>query len=759
MARSHRAKTSLATALMGGCALAVLAGAHAQAQTAAPQAGGASTMTEIVVTAQKRSERLENVPMSVSALSSQALASSGVVGLHDLGKVVPGLQINFSGFDTQPAIRGVTTLLTGVGFENNVAVYVDGFYQPDSVGINGDLANLAGVEVLKGPQGTLYGRNATGGAILINTLDPAKTFQANIEGSYGRYNDWAVKGYVSAPINDKMGFNLAVYDHESDSYYRRVNLAGADLGPAAPVRQESYRAKFQVRPTDDLSVTFGYNYSDTLDPTGLLFNVYRYSPFPAAFRPGTATTASWNYRPDNDEQTNDFTMVVVNKTPIGDLTSHSSFTRRNSVLNYDYDGLAGADIFHGVSTGIRENTFQQSFDYNITAIPNTDLLIGASVYSDFVADPGQQSFVGGALSSVAGTGLKDNTYAGYIDATYHVTSALSLTAGGRYTEEFKGACYSETSGAGANLIPNGSGCVRDTFSKFQPRGVVRYQLAPRTNVYASITQGFRSGTFNPSPLSSLALDAAVKPEQITAYEVGFKTAQGRFRFDTSLFYYDYDNLQTSLTVPNPVTGTGTIQILANAKKAQIYGLDAELTTQVMEGLNVRTGLELLHAEYTDFHNAVGTGFFSGFDIPNQEQDWTGHQMARAPDFTFNLGADYTRPLFGGEFLATGNVNYTSAYINQNPSLYYATANGAFPTPAAPTTVLNASTQQRYTQPGYALVNVTVGWTDPSGHYTTKVYVNNLTNTKYKITNSGGAFGDYAVWGEPVSYGVKFGYKY
>jgi iron complex outermembrane receptor protein len=735
-------------------ALALLSCGAPLAARAQQAPAGASTVSEVIVTAQRRAERLENVPMSVSAVSNTTLAKAGIVGLHDLGQVVPGLHVNSTGFATQPTIRGVTTVLTGIGFDNNVAIYVDGFYESGSTGINADLANIAGVEVLKGPQGTLYGRNATGGAILINTLDPAETVEGDLELSYGRYRDWYVKGYVSAPINDKMGFNLAVYDHQSDGWYRRVSPTGADLGPSTPIRQEAVRAKLQLRPTEDLTLTLGYNYTLVLDPTGDTFNVYRYSPLGPLFRPGTETTTSWSFRPNNEQQTNEFTLVGLYRTPLGDLTSHTAYSKIQGILNYDFDGVQ-ADVFHGRDTDIGETVFQQAFDYNVTAIPNTDLLVGLSLYTDFVASGHNQSFLNGALSTVAVSSLKDHAYAGYIDATYHFTPRLAVTGGGRYTQEYKSGCWTETDGRGQLIVQ--PGCRKETFSRFTPRGVIRYELAPRTNVYASIAQGFRSGTFNPSPQPSLALDAPVAPEKITAYEIGLKTAQGRFRFDTAAFYYKYTDLQVSATVPNPVTNQGTIQTLANAKAAEIYGLEGELSAAVTEDLQVRAGLALLHAEYTDFDNAVGTGFNPATqrDVANQTQDWTGKKMVRSPDVTFNIGADYSHPLWNGELLATANLSYTSSYINQNASTFFSTAVNS----AGQVVVLNPSTEQRYVQPGYVLLNLSIGWTDPSGHFTTKLYANNVTNTKYRITDSGGSFGDYAMWGEPVNYGVRFAYKY
>lgn len=160
------------SAVAGGTALLCFVAHPAQAQSAPapdPESVTSGSPGDIVVTAQRRSERLVDVPMSIVAISPEAVEKSGVVSVHDLNRLAPGVQINFAGCCTQPAIRGITTLTTGVGFENNVAIYVDGFYVPDNLSINGDISNLASIEILKGPQGTLWGRNATGGAILMNT--------------------------------------------------------------------------------------------------------------------------------------------------------------------------------------------------------------------------------------------------------------------------------------------------------------------------------------------------------------------------------------------------------------------------------------------------------------------------------------------------------------------------------------------------------------------------------------------------------------
>src|SRR5258708_26034887 len=172
------------------------------------------TGNDIVVTATKRTERLENVPATILAITGKALQTAGVVRFSDLSLVAPGVQISRSGTYTQPAIRGITTSFAGGGQETNVALYIDGFYQSDQTGMNHDLSNIQDIQILKGPQGTLYGRNATGGAILITTKSPTDKFQADANVSYAwRFNDKIANAFVGGPITHGIKFSVAASFH------------------------------------------------------------------------------------------------------------------------------------------------------------------------------------------------------------------------------------------------------------------------------------------------------------------------------------------------------------------------------------------------------------------------------------------------------------------------------------------------------------------------------------------------------------------
>ncbi|TVV76758.1 TonB-dependent receptor [Sphingomonas solaris] len=754
-----------------GVALAAMLAAAAQAQVSpdAAPAGTTSTATaapepenanDIIVTAQRRAERLESVPVAIVALSGDTLAKSGVQRLTDLGQVATGVQINRGGSFTQPAIRGITTLTLGYGFENNVAVYVDGFYQPDMVTINGDLANLSSVQVLKGPQGALYGRNATAGAIVMETLTPSKDLTANGQASYGRFNDYRLQGYVSGPINEKISVGVAAYYRSSDGYITDIGadpVSKSDDTDAAPLKNFSLRGKILLEPTDNLKVTLGYNHGFVEDSRGVVYTVNRYPSAAIRNIPGRATerdTASSSIPANAKAKADEFTGKITLDTGIGTLSSYTGYAKRHSNSVFDFDASRPV-LTQSSSTDIEQRTFQQTLDYSINAINNLDLIVGAFYYNDKLT-VGDAKVYAGSIDAAGLIRFQDDlltskAYAFYLDATYHLTDRLFLTGGVRYSHEKRRIAYTEFRGTSVNapaaVFPPADKSA--TFSSATPRAVLRYELADRTNVYASFSTGFRSGVFNPTAAASPALVIPIKPEKLRAYEVGFKTASSTFRLDTAAYYYDFRNLQVGVTTQIPGPPIQVVQLISNAKKAEVYGAEAQATFTPVRDLNLRAGVSYVHARYKDFKNATGVGLntTTQTNVTGQVQDWSGKQMARAPGFTSNVGVDYTIDLAGGRLAASANGSYTSSFVVANPSLFGPLAGAAL------------ANKQRYRQKGYALLNAQLNWTDPSGHYTLGVYGDNITNTRFNFVLSGGAFGDYSQGNEPVTYGVRAGFKF
>ncbi|RYH11460.1 MAG: TonB-dependent receptor, partial [Alphaproteobacteria bacterium] len=466
-------------------------------------------------------------------------------------------------------------------------------------------------------------------------------------------------------------------------------------------------------------------------------------------------TASSNYKQIASGEVNEATLKLEWQTPIGKLTSYTGHAKRHFTTYFDFDGTYKDLTFSGAN--YYEKTTQQAVDLAIDAIDNLDLIVGAFYYHDRYYSPlGNITYGPGMVVTARNVReLKTEAYAFYADATYHLTDTLAIGVGGRYSHDDRDVSQTRFNGAGVPIAP--LPYSKDaSFSKFTPRATIRYEVADRSNVYASYSKGFRAGSYTSSPIANPALDVAINPEQIDAYEIGFKTAQRMFRFEVSAFYYDYKDLNVSLTVPDPTCPAGAacapVLIVGNAPKAEIKGVDAQLTVTPVDRLNVTVGGAYLHARYGKFANAIGTGINAATDlnVGGQVQDWTGKQMSRAPDFSGNLNIDYTVPLGdNGDLRVSGNVQYTDSYVISNPSLFGPLAGAAL------------ANKQRFRQGSYALVNGEILWTSADEHYWIGLWGKNLTNKSYRLTynGSGPTFGTYSTKAAPISYGVKAGYKF
>lgn len=743
----------------------------AYAQT--DNASGNPSASDIIVTAQRRAERLEDVPVSITALNREAMSSAGLKRIDEIQQVSTGVQINKGGVFTQPSVRGITTLTLGYGFENNVAVYVDGLYQADTITINQDLGTIDSIQVLKGPQGTLYGRNATGGAIVIETRAPSKTLTAEFQGSYGRFNDTRTQGYVSGPLTEGIRFSLAVSNRRSDGYLIDIGadpLSTADDQKIAPLQNTAIRAKLELDLADAVVATLGYNHGFVRDDRPGYYVIRNYpnyaattvpltcpNPLPAcagqpAYRASARDYVSSNGA-DSSAATDEFSGKIKIGTDLGDITSYTGYSRRHLHSVFDFDATK-SQITFSRNDAIYNYTLQQTIDYNIN-LERLNLVVGGFFYDDKERIGPGYSLTGASLSllKTSFVNLDTRAYALYVDATLQVGERIFITGGVRYSDEHRRIRYNEVAGLLAAVAPADKA---KSWNAFTPRAVIRYELAPRTNIYASFSKGFRSGVFNPSPAPTPDLALPVDPEKITAYEIGFKTVSGMFRLDTAAWYYDFRNLQVGVSIPNPtVPGGALVQTIGNAKKAESYGMEAQITATPARDLNVRAGLAYIRARYKSFANAVGTGLdletaispATNVNVTGQVQDWSGQQMARAPSWTANFGADFSVDVGHGRLNVAGNLSYTSSYIVQNPSLFGPLAGAVL------------AKKQRYRQSGYALANGQIGWTDAEGHLTIGAYVENLTGKRYTIINSGGAFGDYSQFNEPRTYGLRIGFKF
>jgi iron complex outermembrane receptor protein len=744
--------------ILAKCSLIALAAtpAHAQDGAATDSSRATSDNTadtgEIVVTAQRRTERLEDVPMSVAALPAIKLQQSGVFDFDNLTRATTGIRIARTGVFTQPTIRGISTGILGAGQENNIATYVDGFYQPDQLTLSGDLVGIDNVQVLKGPQGTLYGRNATGGAILVNTASPILgQFKGSAHVGYARYNDKRADALINIPLGDRFAFNIVGHYRDAPGYQRDITGDYAGVGdPEYPppykhrrypgyIKDWGVRAKLLFEISADTNITLGYRHRHFADNRAGSFFMTSYGFFPndpgTGFGKGGYDYVGLSVPTTNNTDLDEVTGRVQIGTGIGKLTSYTSYTDQKYKSNGDFDG---AKIDYVQASGIfKRKTFQQAFDYNITAIDRLDLIIGAHYFDDDALAVSNAVISGVHLIGVTNA-MDTKAWAIFADATYDITDALHLTLGGRYSHEKKDftsvfSCCGPIVGVGLF-----SGVHSASFSNFTPRGVLRYEIGPRSNVYASISRGFKSGTFNTVGQSPISVSTpAVDPETITAYEVGFKSVQEMVRIEAAAYYYDYKNLQLSRLF---VTGAGIDQSLANAASAEIYGAELTIGLKPVRHLNLEASVNYNHARYKDFPDGAGTIPIGGF-LTTVSQDYSGYRIPRAADWTLNISADYTIEFGDSDVVLAANAYYSSKYTPNTPS--YDPATG----------------KELFEQPGYMQANISATWHSPNDRFELGVYLNNLTNKRYRPWYNAAGLGAWYFLSEPRVWGVKAGVNF
>jgi iron complex outermembrane receptor protein len=775
MAETYRAAGHISLAWCLSLAAAATP-ALAQSDTGAAEESDANT---IIVTAQRRSERLEDVPASVQAIDGEALKAAHITRFQDLQLVAPSVQVGRTGTQNQPAIRGVTTTFAGGGQETNIATYVDGFYNADPLSINQDFANISSVEILKGPQGTLYGRNATGGAILITTRSVGDSFEADGTVSYApRFDDRKLEGFIGGPVSDSAKLSVAGYLRKNDGYFRDINhfAPNAPIRPnnpgkrggshSAPFENWSIRPKLEIEFGPDVKLLLTYNHAFINDSRSLAYRVTghvpgaptQYNGYPLATE---IDTTSLNFKPVNETKIDEYQgSVDVRLGDMGTVTSRTGFRRQKDHSNYDLDATPrdpvsgpGFSFNGGGNTG--RKTFSQQVDFSSSFDGPLSLLAGVFYYNDKWR--GRTTDDSGSGPGLTALDYKTEAWAAYIDGTYNIGD-LYITVGGRYSEDRKSVFSVRTDAAGTVIAAANSaaftaspdGEVRYNSSALTPRAVIRYNLTPGSNVYASVSRGFKSGT-----ISSTAPYNALKPEKVTAYEIGYKANHGGLRTDVSAFYYDFKDSQVSALDPTRPLLTS---LLLNAGGSKIYGVDATLSYHVTERFNVSLAGAYLHARYKDFDNATNTVVNPATGLNTSViGSWSGRRIVRSPDWSASASADYTADLAEGKLVLSVNGTFSSRYATSNASYdcAYSLQNGI--------NACNPGTDNhvrgRFEENGYVLANGQIAWTDASDRYTLTLFATNIGGTRFKTSTVGLFYGDYISFNEPRVIGGSVRVKY
>ncbi|MCB2076722.1 MAG: TonB-dependent receptor [Novosphingobium sp.] len=688
---------------------------------------GASADDVIIVTAQRRAERTQDVPISITSMSSEALEQANVEQLGDIAKLSPATRFDYNSNFVQPTIRGVGTAVVQSGGGANVGIYTDGFYSPNPLAADFQLLSLESIQVLKGPQGTLFGRNTTGGAILVTTAKPSFDTRAIVDLSYGSFNTARAQAYVSSGLGEAIAVDLEGSYAVSDGYVRNLAPNGdPDIGG---YKNWSVRAGLRFDVSDSVSFVARYIHQSVDDGTNLATGILvqdgiTYANplvkppavpdalFPDAYRQVSLTEpVGFRFNSDIFQLTGEFDLGFA------DLVSYTQYRDERGTNYLDQDQTYVPIV--SVLIPIVDKTFTQELLMTSKSGERLSWTAGAFYfrYKD-TYDNVALSLGGGDFFPYAASTSTTESIAAYLDVTYEIVDRLFLTGGARYSHDKFGDPYQFFLGLG-EFFPDAVSKSRVT-----PRAVLRYELSDDASVYASFSRGYKSELID---LARVTGPAPVAAEKITAYEAGLKYATRALSFNVAAWYYDYSDLQVSSYLPIP--GGGSLSRIDNASDARIYGVEGDVRFQVTSDFSISAAGAYVNAKYRNF--TASNRFDPVTLAPILPFDSSGLQMQRAPEFTGTLSASYGIDLGGGRLNLSGNLYYTS-------KVYF-----------------DASEQFR--QDGYELLGLRADWTDPSDTLTLAVYGNNLTGSKYLKQFNTGGFG--AGWGEPRTWGVSLRYDF
>ena len=731
---------------------------------------------EIVVTAQKREQSINKVPMSITALSGQALIDRGVTQTADLTKVVPGFNFTETAYATPVyTIRGIGFQESSLAASPAVSVYVDEVPLPFPEETEAAALDLERVEVLKGPQGTLYGEDSTGGAVNYIAAKPTSHFTSGVDASYGRFNTTDVQGFVSGPLTDTLTARLSGRAVEASNWQQSYT----DSDTLGARNQLEARLLLDWRPIDKLKISTNFNISqDRSDtPAAQLIGISTQSnlvPIPVGLTnfpltPDNDRAADWDqgrkYRRDNIffQLTGRADYSLTNLITLSSITSYQRYTRDQP---FDTDGTTYQSDFI-TETGSVSTIFQE-LRLTGRSMDRLSWIVGANYESDDTYDANLIQFTQSSISQLAGFPLTEvknqtqqniRTSAAYANLDYDVTSNITLHGGIRYTvanRSFAGCTQDTGNGQAAAALNFLGGVLRGgapgsvaqpgqcvTLNADFDSALVRskldenniawrtgadWRLTSNTLFYFNVSKGYKSGSFPTLSASSYVQFTPVKQESVLAYEVGTKTTlfDRKLQLNAAAFYYDYTDKQIRGEKPDPVFGN--LEALVTIPKSHIDGFELSATARPLAGLTIAPAVTLVQTRidgtFTNVNPFGVTGNFAGEPFPYTPK-WSG-----------NVDVNYEQPLTSSlSWFVGGNLSYQGS------------TNGGF----GELPVLDIRS--------YGLLDLRAGIANESSHWRVSLYGENVTNQYYWVSADHAADAITRYAGMPATYGVRLSYRF
>jgi iron complex outermembrane receptor protein len=735
---------------------------------------------EITVTAQRRVENAQKVPISVAPITPDAALNAGAVSTDMLAQLVPGVQMGHELDSATTFIRGIGPNTGGTGEESSVAVYLDDIYIPTGDASIFQLNAISGIDVLKGPQGTLFGRNATGGVIQVHTKDPQFDPSADFAGGYGNYDTFTGNAYVTGKVSEDVASNLAVYITDQRNGWGHDVVTGQK---AFTAEDWGIRNKWLWTPTSSTRILLAGNFAYTRGEVGLGFNQipqfvaaggHGYCPgeggddgnpqsSPIAFKcPGApgATYVGWYNTSDDENDVSSIkhtTLELKAEQEFGFAqgVSITGWQNMTGFAQFNQDGSAYGDV--DIHTPQRDRNLSQELRLispdDASYASRVNWIVGAFYMDDNagygpnaklagIAEGFPRGFVPPSYYLKLTDNVRTTSTAGYMQGAALIAAATHLTLGARYTVDKRlftgGVWFSDAiPDVGGLPVCNVAPIACPTTpatpgaSHRWPMGTYRMALdrefTDAVMGYVSWSRGVKSGQFDTfgTAAGGPANNPPVNPEVLKSVEAGMKSEwlEHHLQINLSAFHYKVQNLQMSIIMAGATK-------LINAASAEVNGGELSVKVIPMNHLTLSGGLSILYGHYDSFKNATdyfppnayyaGSNIASPSCIPNGTHtcDASGLDLIRAPHYSANFAVDYVISSSVGDFYLNANVSYMDSF-------YW------FP-------------DESMTQPVVNLLNASVKWTNPSRRYDLRLWGANLTGAEY-----------YSFGSESIAYGQQF----
>jgi iron complex outermembrane receptor protein len=682
----------------------------------AEEAAAATAAGDIIVTATRQgATRLQDTPLAVTAFDEQALERTGIKDVRDLATLTPSLLVTQNASFSQVYIRGIGSNNVFGGSDPSSTIHLDGIYLARPASYLTNFLDVERIEVLRGPQGTLYGRNSVGGTINVISRKPGNDFDAKAQFTYGNYDFMRLEGYVSGPvIEDRLAASASIIHSRRDGYLENVAPGVGDVDDEDTV---GGRAQLRFTPSPQLEILLRADYLKSDDHLAGYVKLLQTTTDPLA-----------------NSVLGDFRRVALDIRPISNRRQWgvaadigydiSDAVQLRSLTGYRKNRLIQVGDTDGTSRRVRrtdqfEDQKQFSQEFNLVGRSGPLSYIFGAYYFEERIDVDSTVTTFATVAANFSPLIRTRALAGFAQATLTLTEQFAVTAGIRYTDERKkfdqfALQTSTVTGLPLATFPR-TYSLEDSYSAWTPKLSLEFRPAEGILLYVSATKGFKSGGFN---FSSLNVAQGFDPETLWSYEGGFKfdLFDRLLRLNGSIFHYDYKNLQVqSFLTP------GVIDI-TNAADAKVDGVELEALVRPSTWLQLGGNLAYLDARYENYTSALAPG--------NVRFDASGNRLNLSPKWSYTAFGQVDAPV--GDGSAFARVEYSRR------SRQFFTAQ-------------NAGLDQ---QEPYGLLNGSIGYTFPGDKVQLLVFGRNLTDREYVTSTASFAAGIVGRVGEPRTYGVR-----